>query len=59
MKTDLNPQDVQNILAFLARAELKGGEAPAFMQCVTKLQAMLVPPESEDPKAEKKAEHDR
>lgn len=56
MKTDLNPQDVQNILAFLARAELKGGEAPAFMQCVTKLQAMLVPPESEEPKAEKKAE---
>lgn len=56
MKTELNPQEIQTILTFLARAELKGGEAPAFMQCVTKLQAMLVPPEPEEPKAEKKAE---
>lgn len=56
MNTDLTLQDVKSILAFLARVDLKGNEAPAFMQCVSKLQAMLVPPEPEEPKAEKKPE---
>lgn len=55
MKTELNPQEIQTILTFLARADLKGNEAPAFMNCVAKLQAMLQP-EPEEPKAEKKAE---
>ena len=41
MQNDLTPQEIQAILAFLSRADLKGSEAPTFMQCVEKLQMLL------------------
>lgn len=35
---DLTSDDIRTILAFLARTDLKGQEAPAFMNIVSKLQ---------------------
>lgn len=48
----LTPQEINALLQFLQRVDLKGAEAPAFMQIVAKLQAMAMPPEPEEPKKE-------
>lgn len=49
----LNPQEINALLQFLQRVDLKGAEAPVFMQIVAKLQAMAMPPEpEEEPKKE-------
>jgi len=36
----MDNQLIQQTLAFLARVDLKGGEAPVFMACVNALQAL-------------------
>lgn len=39
----MNPQLAQQTLTFLARTDIKGQEAPAFMACVSAIQAMAAP----------------
>lgn len=39
----MDNQTIQQTLTFLARVDLKGGEAPIFMACIAALQALGVP----------------
>lgn len=38
----LTPQILNNALIFLARADIKGGEAPAFLQTCQSLEAEMI-----------------
>ena len=43
--TTLTPEDAQNLIVFLARADLKGHEAPALVALVQKLTAIQKRPQ--------------
>ena len=39
----MTPQQINNCLAFLNRADIKGGEVPAFVEVVNALHALAAP----------------
>lgn len=41
---NLSPQEINALLQFLQRVDIKGAEAPVFMAIVVKLQQMANPP---------------
>ncbi len=50
----MTPEIARNALIFLARADLKGGEVPAYMEVVGTLQILASPPEKDGKKPAKK-----
>jgi len=43
MKIDFTKEEAQAIVALISRADIKGGEAPAVVQLMSKFQPLLKP----------------
>ena len=52
MQIDFTKEEAQAIVALISRADIKGGEAPAVVQLMSKFQSLLKP----EPQPEEKSD---